>query len=201
MENIKDRLVEVFRVKDGLARTKELKLAGITPYYMKKFEKDGLIERVKRGVYRYMGEEIPIVNELIEVAKIVPKGVLCLLSAAAYYQLSTINPWTYHIAIERNQKKPVLPVYPPITIYYYSITSYLEEVNEVEINGGFIKIYSMEKTICDMIRYRSKIGKDIMIECIKNYMDRPERNINKLIHCAEKLKVSKLLKQYIEVLA
>ncbi len=200
LQTVHARLYEIFKQENGITHTKTLRQAGISQYYIKRFEESGLIERVKRGIYRYLGEEIPIVDELVEVTSIVPKGVICLLSAASYHELSTINPFTYHVAIERNQMKPVLPDYPPITLYYFKASFYEEGVNEVTIHSSKVKVYNMEKTICDLVRYRKKIGNDIMLECIKNYMARSDRNINKLMQCAEKLKVQKLVKQYIEVL-
>ncbi|SOC21977.1 putative AbiEi antitoxin of type IV toxin-antitoxin system [Ureibacillus xyleni] len=200
MQPVRARLYEIFEQENGITHTKTLKQAGISQYYIKQFEESGLIERIKRGIYRYLGEEIPIVDELVEVMSIVPKGVICLLSAASFHELSTINPYTYHVAIERNQMKPVLPDYPPITIYYFKASFYEEGVDEVIINNSKVNVYNMEKTICDLVRYRKKIGNDIMLECIKNYMARSDRNINKLMQCAEKLKVQKLVKQYIEVL-
>lgn len=193
-------LIIIFEENQGIVQTKTLRAAGVTPYYIRKFENEGLIERIKQGVYRYIGEELPEIDGLAEVSRMIPNGVVCLMSAAAYYNLLTNNPESYYIALERTHHRPVLPKYPSIELYYFSKFFYQEGIETAIVNEVPIKIYSLEKTICDLIRYRSKIGKDIVLECFKSYMKSPNRNIENLMECAEKLKVAKILKRYLEFL-
>ena len=61
-------------------------------------------------------------------------------------------------------------------------------------------IYDVEKTVCDMIFYRNKLGFESAIEVLKNYVKRPDRNINKLMEYAKKLRCAKLLREYLEVM-
>ena len=135
----------------------------------------------------------------MDVFKIVPSGVLCLTSALAYYEFTTYNPWQYEIAIERT-KKISLPDYPPIKLVYFSSKQLELGIIEVDIDGHTIRIYDMEKTICDCVRYRNKIGIDIVKEGIKEYLKRKDKDLNKLMKYAEVCRVQKTIKEYLEVL-
>ena len=128
-----------------------------------------------------------------------PKGVLYLTSALAYYDLTTYNPWQYEIAIERT-KKVTIPDYPPIKLVYFSEKQLDLGIVETDMDGHTVRIYDIEKTICDCVRYRNKIGIDIVKEGINEYLKRKDKDLNKLMKYAEVCRVQKILKEYLEVL-
>jgi len=163
---IEKMILEKIESNNGYITTKEINELGINRFYLSKLEKIGKIERIKRGVYRI--KEKIVENEIFEINRLVPKGVLCLESAAEYYGLTTVIPNEYQVAIER-EIKVVLPEYPPIKLYYYNKKSYELGVEEIEKNGEKLKIYDIEKTICDITKYRNKIGKNVYKEILKNY--------------------------------
>ncbi|MFD2370307.1 type IV toxin-antitoxin system AbiEi family antitoxin domain-containing protein [Brevibacillus sp. GCM10020057] len=197
---IHEKIQNLFERQKGFAKTKDFLNEGISNYYIRQLETQGEIIRVKQGLYRYSKYEGNQYDEFIEVSKIIPKGIICLLSALAYYELTTFSPWEYQIAIYRGAKKPSLPDYPPIKVDYFSETQYQYGIDEIEIGGNKIKIYDREKTICDIIRYREKIGIDVMKEGLRNYLKSPEKNITKLVGYAEKLRIKTVLVKYLEVL-
>ncbi|MEK0313893.1 type IV toxin-antitoxin system AbiEi family antitoxin domain-containing protein [Cohnella sp. 56] len=198
---IKSKVDSIFVHYHGIARTKDLLNEGITHYHIKKLESQGEIVRVKQGLYRHAdhNNNNPI-EELVEVARLVPKGVICLLSALSYYELTTYNPGEYQVAIHRGGKKPKLPAYPPIKVVYLADTQYHLGISEVELEDGIVNIYDPEKTICDIVRYRMKIGIDIMKEGLRNYLHSPYKNITRLIQYADKLRIRTVLQKYLEVL-
>ncbi|GGH61517.1 transcriptional regulator [Paenibacillus silvae] len=199
-EQIKAEAMHVLAEHHGIARTKDFIKAGVSPYHIKKLEFIGEIERIKQGLYRQSGliQEMP--DEMVEVTKLIPKGVICLLSALSYYELTTYNPWEYQIAIHRSSKKPKLPDYPPIKIIYLADAQYNIGIDEVDINGSVVRIYDREKTICDMVRYREKLGMDLMKEGLRNYLKSSNKNITKLVSYADKLRIQTVLQKYLEVL-
>ncbi len=134
------------------------------------------------------------------MSKIVPNGVICLLSALSYYDISSYNPWEYYIAIHRDNHKPKIPEYPPISIFYFADKQYNTGIEEIMIKGNKIKIYDLEKTICDCIRYRNKIGVDIVKEALNEYIKKRGSNINKLLNYARDTGVHSIIKNYLEVL-
>ncbi|MGH4051262.1 MAG: type IV toxin-antitoxin system AbiEi family antitoxin domain-containing protein [Clostridium sp.] len=198
-EIIKQEIKELFYKNKGYATTKEISNKGINRYYVSTLEKSGFILKIKTGLYKWVDYDFQYNFELVDVFKIVPKGILCLTSALAYHDLTTINPWQYEIAIERSSKV-IIPEYPPIKILYFSQKQLNIGITNIEVDGHLIKIYDIEKTICDCIRYRNKIGIDIVKEAINEYIKRKDRNFNKLMKYAEVCRVKKILKQYLEVL-
>lgn len=201
---MKEQIInEAMRILDkynGFARTKDFINEGVSPYYIKKLESIGEIERVKQGVYRHNRQVDQPLTELIEVSKLVPKGVICLLSALSYYELTTYNPWEYQIAIHREAKKPRLPDHPPIRIMYFADAQFQVGVEEICINETMVKIFNREKTICDIIRYREKLGTDLMKEGLRNYLTSSSKNITKLVSYADQLRIRTVLEKYLEVL-
>lgn len=198
-EVIREQIREISFQNKGYISTSEIDRKGINRYYINQLEKLGLLSRVKTGLYKWEDYDFQYNFELIDVFKIVPNGVLCLTSALAYYDLTTYNPWQYEIAIERS-KKVTLPDYPPIKLIYFSSKQLELGVTIVDIDGHTERIYDMEKTICDCVRYRNKIGIDIVKEGIKEYLKRKDKDLNKLMKYAEVCRVQKTIKEYLEVL-
>jgi len=196
---IKEKIKEVFYVNHGYIRTKDISSKGINRKYLRDLINEDTIERIKRGLYRWKDAKFDVEEELINVSKIVQHGVICLVSALAYHELTTYTPGEYTIAVRRSYNIK-LPDYPPIKLYYFSDKYYMDGVEKIDINENIIKIYNIEKTICDCLRYEDKISKDIIIESIKEYVKRRDKNISKLMNYAAKAKVKDVVQKYIEVL-
>ena len=195
----KERIKEIFYANHGYSSTGDISSAGIDRKYLKDLVNEGSIERIKRGLYRWKNVKFEVEEELVNVSKIIPQGVICLVSALAYYRLTSYTPGEYTIAVRRNYNIK-LPDYPPIKLYYFSDKYYKDGIEKIDINGNIVKIYNVEKTICDCLRYENKISKDIIIESIKEYIKRKDKNISKLVHYAAKAKVKDIVQKYIEVL-
>ncbi len=157
--------------------------------------KKGRIIRIRQGLYAL---EEDMAKQMIDIEKIVPHGILCLYSAWTYYQLTTQIPLEYYVAVDRGRKIR-LPGYPPIKLCYWSKNVYQLGVNEVTLDEFKVRIYDLEKSVCDAIKYRSKIGIDISSEIFKNYLQRKDRNIDKLMKYAKILRVETTLKNYMEI--
>lgn len=193
----KEIIINKIKENKGYITSKELKDLGINRFYISDLVKNGILERVKNGLYKDI-EFIPE-NELTLVSRIVPDGVICLASAIEYYGLTTTIPFEYQVALPRN-KKIVLPDYPPIKLFYFSDKNYYPGITELSIEGNIVKIYDIEKTICDVTKYRNKIGKNIFNEVLKEYVKREDVNINKILDYAKKMNSYKVLKESLELL-
>jgi hypothetical protein len=157
---------------------------------------DGIIERIKPGVYFY--EKASRDNTMIDVEKIVPGGVLCLYSAWAHYELTVQITQSFNVAIEKNRKIS-LPDYPPITLFYWKREYYELGITTQTIGGYRVNIYDLEKSVCDAVKYRTKIGIETTSEILKTYLKRKDRNLTKLLGYAKKMRIEKTLKTYLEV--
>ena len=160
-----------------------------------KMIESGDVVRLKRGIYC---DHNKMSNVMIDIDKIIPNGVFCMFSAWFHYQLTTQIPQSFNIAIEKNHKA-VLPDYPPITLYYWQWEYHELGVVRQNINGYLVNIYDLEKSVCDAIKYRTKIGIDTSSEILKNYLKRRDRDIAKLNEYAKKMRVEKVLKSYLDI--
>ena len=192
-----ETILEVFKRNKGYARTKDILGTGLHHKYLKVLIEEGEIEKIKRGLYRLAS--VSVDDELEEVSRIIPDGVVCLFSAWNYHGLSDFVPPEYHIAIEKS-RKVVLPDYPPIKVYYWSDKYWRIGITHVTIGNTEIPIYEKEKSVCDAIKFRNKIGKDVEKEVLKNYLKERDRNIDRLLHFARLLRVEGQMKNYLSIL-
>lgn len=185
-----------FNAHEGIIRTKQLRDAGFTHYQLNQLIQDGQVLKVKQGVYKWNDSDR---SELAEVARIVPEGVFCLYTACQYYELSTFVASAYHLVIPK-KSKVVLPAYPPIKLYYWETVSYQIGQTEIKQDGVLIQMYDLEKTVCDVIRQRNKVGLDIVREVVVTYLRRTDRNLAKLVDYAEALGLKNYVSNYLNLL-
>lgn len=199
MNKINKKINKVFRKLGGFARTNDILAAGIHRRDIKRIRDEGRIIRVKRGLYRL--SEIPLISNqgFIDLARAVPEGVICLLSALSYHELTTFNPSIISMALCRGRRRPKIE-YPPVEFYYFSTKQFKTGIDEIKIKGHKIRIYCPEKTICDCFRYRSKLGLDIAKEVLSEYLKLKDRNLERLFEYAEICRVKKLMEIWVNAM-
>ncbi len=179
---------------------KDLRAAGFLPREAAAALEQGRIERVKPGLYKLAGYgQIGEHAGLAEVCRAVPQGVICLLSALDYYGLTTFNPPEIQIAIPHRAKPPRM-LYPPIKTFFFRERFYAPGIEYARLASGKIRVYGREKTICDMFRYRSKLGEDLAIEALKQYLRLKEANVNKLLEFAVICQAKTIMMPYMKAL-
>ena len=161
---------------------------------LRRATEDGTLMRLRNGIYVEMSA---LANNMIDVERIVPHGVLCLYSAFAYYGLSTQVPSSTCIAIEA-KRKVHLPEYPPIDLYFWKKENLDFGITQKNISGYNVLITDLERTVCDAVKYRNKIGLDVCGEVIDSYLKKENRNISLLHKYAQKLRVKNILTKYLE---
>lgn len=164
-------------------------------YNINKEIKSGNVIRIKNGVYMLPEE---LASTMIDVARIVPGGVVCMYSAWDYYGLTTQIPDGFYIAIEKH-RKVVVPDIMGIILCYWQEKYCTMGVVETEIANHKVKIFCIEKSVCDAIKFRNKIGTEVAIEILKNYLTRKERNISLLMDFAKQMRILSTMRQYIEM--
>ena len=157
---------------------------------------NGNVVRIRNGIYALPEE---MAKSMIDVEKVVPGGVVCMYSAWAYYELTTKLPPDICIAIEK-KRKVILPDFPPVALYYWSQSAFELGVSEREIEGYKVRIYDLEKSVCDAVKFRNKIGVDISSEILKNYLVRSDRNLTRLNEYAKKMRVANIMSGLIDYL-
>jgi predicted transcriptional regulator of viral defense system len=194
---VQSKIERVFSEGAGYARTADILAAGIHFSHLKKLVQAGVITKIKRGYYRWEGKAF-WGSELPEIARLIPQGVFCLFSAAEFHGLTTYQPWQHHLAVERSVKIAGLPA-DRLKLYYWSKSLFGFGIETIETEGGEIRITSAERTVCDLVKYRNKTGKDTMLEVIRAYINRQDKNINLLLDYARRLRVEKIIKPYLEI--
>ncbi|MEA3452608.1 MAG: type IV toxin-antitoxin system AbiEi family antitoxin domain-containing protein [Bacteroidota bacterium] len=191
-----EQIRNIFKQKGGIVKLEEITNQGINKYHLQKLVESGKVEKIQHGIYKLVEYQI---NGFVELKKIIPNGIICLYSAWSNYELTTYIPHEYHIAIEKKSKIK-LPYYPPIKLYYWDSSILQIGVIKKKIDNVKIEIYDIEKSVCDAVKFRNKIGKDILNEILTNYLKRQDKNIDKLIKYAKQLRVETILKNYLDVL-
>jgi len=194
-----DAILKYFRENKGYALMKLMRARRFQTRDIQKLVKAGRIVKVKPGVYRLADLVIGESNGLVEVCLAIPKAVICLSSALAYHELTTFVPTAITYAIPRSDK-PIKLSYPPTESYYFSQTQYKAGIEYHETKAGNIRVYSVEKTICDSFRFRNKLGEDIAMEGLKVYLRRRGRDLNKLMKFSDTCRVKGIISQYVKAI-
>lgn len=187
----------IFQQHGGLLKTTDALKAGIHPRTLYAMRDSGFLEQISRGLYRL--SDMPALGnpDLVSVALKVPGGVICLISALAFQEITTQIPHAVYVAIERGARAPQLS-YPPLRIFRFGGKAFREGVEAHEIDGVSVRIYSPEKTLADCFKYRNKIGLDTALEALKLYRQRKKVNVEGLLKFARICRVEKVMRPYLE---
>ena len=189
----KNTIFDTIQKKGGFITTGEIK--DRSEYeQLRRATDNGTLMRIRKGVYV---KTSALANNMIDVERIIPNGVLCLYSAFSHYELSTQVPSATCIAIEA-KRKVRLPEYPPIELFFWKPENLNFGIIQKQISGYIVRITDMERTVCDAVKYRNKIGLDVCGEIIDNYLKKENRNISLLHDYAKKLRVKNILTKYLE---
>ena len=191
--------LEIFRTDSGVLRTKEATEAGIHPRTLYALRDEGVIERISRGVYR-LAELGPLGNpDLFTITTRVPNGVLCLISALSFHQLTTQVPHQVWIALRRGAEPPRVK-FPPTRVLWFSGRAFSEGIQRHGIDGREINVYGAEKTLADCFKYRNKIGLNVAIEGLKLYRQAGKIRVDDLVHFSEVCRVRTVMGPYLEAI-
>lgn len=157
--------------------------------------KRGELTKVRHGVYALTDE---LLDNMIDVEKVIPRGVVCLYNAWSYYNLTTTVPPEFCIAIEAKRKVSLNSPFP-IKLYYWKKENLQIGVTQAEISGHTVRITDLERSVCDVVKYRNKVGMELCGEVIRNYLKRTDKNLSLLSDYSKKLRVSKTLITYIQM--
>ena len=191
-------MIDIFKEKPFYTKP-NLDDMGFSWYQIKKLIEDGILEKLNSHIYESKVYE-DVVNDFNYVSVFIPDGVICKLSAANYYGYTNFMPRSINVSIPYDKKINNLPDYPPIKLYYPKGNRYSSDIVEINTELDHFKIYSKEKTVCDILIYKNKIDAEEIKNVLTGYLDDSDRDLNKLYKLAIELKCEKILRTYIEVL-
>lgn len=194
-----DKAKRLFQRHGGILRTNEALRLGIHPRTLYAMRDVGVLEQLSRGLYRLA--ELPPLDDpdLVAVALKVPLGVVCLVSALAYHDLTTQIPHEVYLALLRGAEPPRL-AHPPVRIFWFTGAAFTEGVEIHKVDDVRVRVYSVEKTLADCFKYRNKIGLDTAIEALRRYRTRRGVRFDKLMHYARICRVENIMRPYLEAM-
>lgn len=183
----------------GMLRLAEFLRQGVTAATVSRLEKDGTIVRLSRGLYQLPDAPLEAHHALAEVAKRVPKGVVCLLSALAFHDLTDQVPPKVWIAIGRKDWTPRVE-YPPLRIARFSERDFAAGIEIHPIEGIHVRIYGVAKTLADVFRYRRQLGVTVAIEGLRSALKQRKATAAEIARQAAEAGVWAIMQPYLETL-
>jgi predicted transcriptional regulator of viral defense system len=193
------RAAKAIRGHGGMIRMADALRAGIHRNTLRAMVESGKLERVTRGLYRL--QDAPGLGhpDLVTVARKVPQGVLCLISALSYHEMTTQIPHEIYVAIARNCEPPRLD-YPPLRVFRFSGEAFTAGVEKVRLDGTDVRLYDPEKTLADCFKYRNKLGMDTVLEALRFYRERRKPKVAALLRYAKVCRVESVMRPYLEAI-
>ena len=185
--------------RKGVVQAADVVVEGVPREYLSRLARQGLLERIGRGLYCLPERDLGEHQVLIEVSRRVPKGVFCLLSALRFHELSTQSPFEVWIAVESKSWLPKIE-YPPVRFVYFSKSTLAAGVHTHFLEGVPVKIFNSAKTVVDCFKYRNKIGLDVALEALKEGWSKKIFTMDELTRYAKICRVQNVIRPYLEVL-
>ena len=199
MDTAIEKLINLVR-SQGLIRPCDLAPLGIPRISLTRAVRRGQLERLGRGLYGLPGREVSAHGSLAEVARRVPRGVVCLLSALRFHGLTTQAPFEVWLAIENKAMAPKLN-YPPLRIVRFSGAALTDGIEEHVVDGVTVRITCVAKTVADCFKYRNKIGLDVALEALREAWREKRMTSDELWRYAQVCRVANVMRPYLDSLA
>ncbi|MCL5959945.1 MAG: type IV toxin-antitoxin system AbiEi family antitoxin domain-containing protein [Chloroflexi bacterium] len=183
----------------GVLRPRDLRARELPREYLTRLHHKGLINRVSRGIYTLSDVNASEHHSLAEVSKKVPHGVICLLSALRFHDLTTQAPFEVWIAIDVKARRPREDGVH-LRIVRFSGEALSAGIDERLVDGVTVRVYSPAKTVADCFKYRNKIGLEVALEALRECWRGRRCTMDELWHYARVCRVANVMRPYLESL-
>jgi predicted transcriptional regulator of viral defense system len=197
--NAERQALQVIR-RLGVVRPADLEAHGIPRRRMYELVRKGEVERHARGIYAARNHPHTAEHALAQVAKRVPSGVICLLTALRFHELTTQAPAEMWIALPEKARKPRLD-YPRLRVTRFSGPALTEGIETHRIEGVDVRVYSAAKTVADCFKYRNKVGIDVAVEALRDFSRRHRGGATELARFARICRVTRVMQPYLDAIA
>jgi predicted transcriptional regulator of viral defense system len=180
-----------------LVRSRDIEALGIPRESLLRLYRQGVFVRTARGVYTLAESSVTEHHSLAVAAKLVPGGVVCLLSALRFHGLTTQDPHEIWMAIDFKAHKPSIG-YPALRVVRFSGGALVEGIERHLIEGVEVRVYSPAKTLADCFKYRNKIGVDVAIEALRDALRTRKATVDEIHRFAKVCRVANVVRPYLE---
>lgn len=199
MKSPSEKAVALVR-RTGVIRARELTREGITREHLRRLLQRGQLQRIGVGLYSLPGADISEHRSLAEACSRVPRGVICLLSALRFHNLTTQNPFEVWMAIPHKAWRPKGEGVR-LHLMHLSGHALTSGVEEHRIEGVPVRVFTPAKTVADCFKFRNKIGLDVALEALRDYRRKHRSGMDELWHFAKVCRVTAVMRPYLEALA
>ena len=197
--NTQRQIATAVLTERGIVRLVEFRQAGVTAATISRMVRDGDVTRLSRGLYQLSDADLDIGHSLAEVAKRIPKGVICLVSALAFHELTDQLPRKTWLAIGMKDWTPT-PQGTPLRVIRFADALLAQSVETHVIEGVPVKIFSVAKTVADCFRHRRKIGLSVAIEGLQEALRQRKATPGEIARQAEIGGIVTVVRPYLEAL-
>jgi predicted transcriptional regulator of viral defense system len=197
-KSITDRVLAMAR-EQRIIRPRDLAGRGLPREYLRRLVAKGKLIRIGRGIYSPATESPTEHHSLAVVSKQVPGGVICLLSALRFHELTTQTPHEVWLAIGNKAWRPTVDSVG-VRVLYYGSGSLTEGITTHTIEGVPVKIFNAAKTVADCFKHRRHVGLDVAIEALKDALRQRKATVNQIHRYAEICRVARIMRPYLEAL-
>ena len=188
-------LLSAFK-KASVLRSRDLATMGFSRVLISDALKRRVIQRIGRGLYTSTDSDISEKHSYVQVARMVPNAVFCLLTACRIHELTTQNPYEVWIALEPKAWKPKI-TFVPTRILRFSGPAFKEGIEVHASEGTGLRVYSVAKTVADLFKYRNKFGLDIAMEALRDALSHRKCTVDDLLRFARLRRVERVMKPYL----
>ena len=193
------RILQIIR-QLGLVRPVDLETRGISRRELYSLARKGMVARQARGIYVADKHPYTAQHTLAQVAKRVPAGVFCLLTALRFHDLTTQAPAELWIALPEKARKPRLD-YPRLRVARFSGEALTEGIETHRLEGVEVRVYSAAKTVADCFKYRNKVGIDVAVEALRDFSRHHRGGATDLARFARVCRVTRVMQPYLDAIA
>lgn len=183
----------------GLLRARDVDVIGMPRAILAQLVEVGQLQKVSRGLYALSDRAVSEHDTLAEVASKCPQGVVCLISALRYHELTTQQSGEIWLAIPHKAHPPKLD-YPPLHIVHMSGDAMTQGIELMNVGGATIRVFSVAKTVADCFKYRNKIGLDVALEALREAWQGKRVTMDALWRYAQVCRVANVMRPYMESL-
>ena len=197
-QNQSEKAIALVR-KQGIARLSELVTAGLNPATVARLAREGRITRLARGLYQLPDADLATEHNFAEACKLVPKGIICLISALQFHDLTVQLPRSIWMAIESSAWKPRIAS-PPLRFVRFGKAALAKGVEKHKIEGVMVRVTDIPHTIADCFRFRSRVGVDVAVEGLREALRRSPSMGDAVVKAAEHRRIWTKLRPYLEAM-
>ena len=192
----REQILRMFQ-RTRVLRPRDVEAVGISRTYLNKLYAEGVLDRRRRGQYVLPSDETSVERSLDDACQRVPRGVICLLSALQFHELTTQAPFEVWMAIGEKDRMPRVDS-PPLRLVRFSGVALTNGVQKQAIEGVTVRVYGPAKTVADCFKYRNKVGIEVAIEALRDCLRQRKATSDELWEAAKVCRMTNVMRPYLE---